>query len=266
MSTLKNPVDILKLLPKTNCRKCKAPTCLAFAAMVTKSQKRLEDCPYLDTETLAGFDLDIEHHKSWDREMGSALDSLKEKVAGLDFGLAAERTDGALTGAGLTINCLGKPFTVDRSGNISSQCHTNIWLTVPFLRYVIYCSGRELTGEWAPLRELKNGLSWAPLFGQRCEKVIKKLADEHTEFFEDMIDIFNGRMSEREFDSDISMVLHPMPRLPMLICYWKPEEEMESILNVFFDTTAEDNAGMEALYYLGAGMARMFENITRTHT
>jgi CO dehydrogenase/acetyl-CoA synthase gamma subunit (corrinoid Fe-S protein) len=50
MSTLNNPVEILKLLNKSNCRECHEATCLAFAAAVFKGRKRLQDCPHLDKE------------------------------------------------------------------------------------------------------------------------------------------------------------------------------------------------------------------------
>ena len=41
-------IEILKLLPKTNCRMCGAPTCMVFAAKMTEGVKVVEDCPPLD--------------------------------------------------------------------------------------------------------------------------------------------------------------------------------------------------------------------------
>lgn len=38
-------VEILKLLPKTNCRDCGLPTCLVFATQVAEGAKGPEDCP-----------------------------------------------------------------------------------------------------------------------------------------------------------------------------------------------------------------------------
>ena len=42
--------DILKLLPKTNCRECGQPTCMVFASLVTKGVKGPNDCPPLDVQ------------------------------------------------------------------------------------------------------------------------------------------------------------------------------------------------------------------------
>jgi ArsR family metal-binding transcriptional regulator len=41
--------EILKLLPKTNCRECGQTTCMVFASMVSDGAKGAKDCPPLDT-------------------------------------------------------------------------------------------------------------------------------------------------------------------------------------------------------------------------
>lgn len=43
-------IEILKRLPKTNCRECGEATCMVFAARVAESAKGPEDCPPLETE------------------------------------------------------------------------------------------------------------------------------------------------------------------------------------------------------------------------
>jgi ArsR family metal-binding transcriptional regulator len=52
-------LDILKLLPRTNCKDCGLQSCMAFAAELIEGNKRLEDCPYLledeNAEALQGL-------------------------------------------------------------------------------------------------------------------------------------------------------------------------------------------------------------------
>jgi acetyl-CoA decarbonylase/synthase complex subunit gamma len=43
-------VEIFKLLPKTNCKKCGFPTCLAFAMKLAQGQVELEKCPDISEE------------------------------------------------------------------------------------------------------------------------------------------------------------------------------------------------------------------------
>ena len=45
--------EILKLLPKTNCRKCGQPTCMVFAAQMAEGGKGVEDCPELQEPQLS---------------------------------------------------------------------------------------------------------------------------------------------------------------------------------------------------------------------
>ena len=43
-------IEILKLLPKTNCTECGQPTCMVFAAQVAEGAKGPEDCPPLNDD------------------------------------------------------------------------------------------------------------------------------------------------------------------------------------------------------------------------
>jgi len=43
-------LDIYKLLPKTNCKKCGRPTCLAFAMQLAQKKANLTDCPDVSNE------------------------------------------------------------------------------------------------------------------------------------------------------------------------------------------------------------------------
>lgn len=43
-------MEVLKRLPKTNCRECGAPTCMVFAAQVVEGAKGPDNCPPLNGE------------------------------------------------------------------------------------------------------------------------------------------------------------------------------------------------------------------------
>jgi len=43
-------MQIYKLLPKTNCKDCGLPTCMAFAMQIAAKQKALTDCPHVSDE------------------------------------------------------------------------------------------------------------------------------------------------------------------------------------------------------------------------
>jgi hypothetical protein len=265
MAQPNSPMEIFKLLEKSNCRQCNEPTCLAFAAEVFKGQRQLDECPHLDRDIVAYYGGKTGKQTSTEQNMEESVEQLKGQIATVDLASSAQRLEARFADGKLTIKVLGKDFSVDSKGNLSSDIHIHPWVTIPILSYIIDCAGTSVSGKWVPFRELKKGKTWYRLFGQRCEKPLKKVADTYTDLFEDMIHIFNGRQVENHYAADISLVLHPLPKMPILICYWRPEDGLESSLHIFFDSTAEDNLRIESIYALGAGLVRMFERIAIRH-
>jgi hypothetical protein len=265
MTELKNPMEIFKLLNKSNCRKCAEKTCLAFAAAVFKGQRRLGECPDLDADMIARYEDKIEKYPTQEDQQAVVLEKMKQKIAGMDLKQAAERVGGVYSDNRLTLKVFGKDFSIFQNGGFSSDIHINPWVVFPLGSYILNCKGIPLTGQWVPFRELKNSQSWHNFFHKQCESALKKIADTYPDLFEDLIHIFNGVKVKTAYEADISLVLHPLPKVPLLICYWKPEAELASDLNLFFDSSAADNMGIEAIYYLGAGIVRMFGKLAIRH-
>ncbi|MCU0602860.1 MAG: acetyl-CoA decarbonylase/synthase complex subunit gamma [Desulfobacterales bacterium] len=48
-------IQIFKLLPKTNCKECGVPTCLAFAMNLASGKAELDSCPYVSPEARAAL-------------------------------------------------------------------------------------------------------------------------------------------------------------------------------------------------------------------
>ncbi|MDY6906597.1 MAG: DUF3786 domain-containing protein [Thermodesulfobacteriota bacterium] len=265
MPAIKTTMDAFKLLDKSNCRACNEKTCLAFAAAVFQGKKPLSDCPKLDKDVLEAYGGDIEKPRTMADEQEEALEALKQMVGNTDLASAAERTGGRYTGDRLTLKVFGKDFSVDKNGRLYSDIHINPWVAAPLLNYILNCSGIPVKGEWVPFRELENGRAMHGLFNQRCEKPLKKVADAYPQLFEDLMDIFNGKAVDSHQDADIALSLYPLPKVPMLICYWQPEDGIESGLQLFFDVTAEQNCGIEGIYALGTGLVQMFEKLAQRH-
>lgn len=59
---------------------------------------------------------------------------------------------------------------------------------------------------------------------------------------------------------------HAWFTLPLLVCYWRSEDGMESQLHLFFDDTAERILPVESLFTMATGIVRMLERIMYRHT
>ena len=260
-----NAMEIFKLLDKSNCRECGQKTCLAFAAAVFMGQKKIDRCPKLDRETIERYRGQTGQRHTVEQDRDETMRKLQSKVAGIDLADAAKRIGADFSGDKLTLKVLGKNFSVDTRGNLHADIHINPWVAIPVFSYVLYGKGQAASGNWASFRELKDGKERYPLFQKRCEEPMKKVADTYTELFDDLVHIFSGKQVEEQFESDISVVLHPLPRVPLMICYWLPEDGLESSLNLFFDKFADDNLDIGSVFSLGAGLAQMFEKLALRH-
>ncbi len=265
MTQFKNAMEIFKLLEKSNCKKCEMPTCLAFAAAVFKGQKQLDQCPQLDPEIVKQHSGQQSKQSQLEIDQEAALAELKSKVAAIDLEEAARRIDAPFDADRLTLRIMGKEFRIDRQGNLYSDIHIHEWVTGPVLSYILYSKGVAEAQQWVPMRELPHGPDWAQFFEHRCEKQMKRVADIYPALFEDMVHLFNGEKVSNHYQADISLVLRPLPKIPLLICYWKPEDGLASNLNLFFDANSEENLPIESIWTLGAGLVQMFEKIAIRH-
>ena len=265
MPSPKNAMEIFKLLDASNCRECGEKTCLAFAGAVFQGQRKLADCPKLDQETILRFAPEPEDQNTSEPGRDAYLQKLRKEIAACNLASAAERIGATFLGSRLTLKVLGKDFGVDTRGNLYADIHINPWVVIPFLSYVLYGKGLPVSGNWVSFRELADGQERHALFQKRCEEPMKRVADIYTHLFDDLVHIFSGKQVEEQFESDISVVLHPLPRVPIMICYWRPEEGLESSLNLFFDDTADKNLDIGSIFTLATGLAQMFSKLALRH-
>jgi len=258
-------MEIFKLLNGSNCRECNENSCLAFAVAVFKEKKPIHACPYLDKEVIDRYGGAIDKPNTIDEYKAEAIELLKQKISLIDLSEAAKRLGAQFSDNKLTLKIFGKDFSIDTKGSISSEIHINAYMAVPVLNYILNGSGKSPNGNWITFRELNGGPSRYAHFQQCCEKPLKRVADTYTDLFKDMLEIFDGKQIVSHIDSDVSIVLYPLPLFPIMVCYWKPEDGLESNLYIYFDSTSDDNLDIESIYTLNEGLALMFKKIALRH-
>jgi len=258
------PLEIYKLLPQNNCKCCMLPSCLAFAAAVVGGQKRLSDCPDLSKESIEKLSATLQKRSTMEPQQAEFVDRLFKKIAKIDLAVVARERGASYANGVITISSLGKEFHVESGGQMKSSCHIIPWVQAPILSYICNDNHQQISGQWISFREIKGGIDWRGLFQSRCETPLKLLADSHPELFGDLIDLFLGQTVEG-FDADIALVLHPLPHIPICICYQAADGDLESDLNIFFDRCCAVNLHIKSLYTLCAGLVKMFEQIAVHH-
>jgi len=259
-----NPLSIFRHLEQSNCRECGEKTCLAFAAAVAIGQRPLAACPRLSAVAKAAL-TDVLPPAPASQHGEEHLAELRAKLPAIDLAEAAERCGGQYGNGWLTLSILGKPCACDQNGNLRTQLHLNPWLLSPFFSYIIGCAGREPTGKWLSFRDLAGGMDRYPHFRKGAEEVMREVADRQTSLFADLAVIFSAKKQPPHLGADVSVLLLPLPKLPLLLSYWRADEDIASELHIHVDETAGDNLDIDSIHNLGVGMATMFRRLAARH-
>jgi len=257
-------LDVYKILPKTNCRKCLLPSCLAFAAATVAGSKKLTDCPDLDRDSIAGFSARYQDPGVKEVNQAEFIDKLREKIAVTDLEKVAPLIGATVKGNTIIISSLGKDFILDQQGRMTSECHIIPWVLAPLLSYITHKTHTDITGNWISFREIKGGIEWQGLFTSRCEEPLRKLADDNPGLLTDLIDLFMGKTIDW-YQADIALILYPLPKIPILICYQAPEGDLQSKLTIFFDACCSTNLHIKSIFTLCSGLVQMFAKIAEHH-
>ena len=104
------PIEIYKILNKSNCGDCGLKTCFAFASLGSQGERNISHCPHLADKIKNSCSEKIGTKKSFEEEREGMLVDFERKVAGIDFTKAAKVLGGETKDDVLIIKCLGKNF------------------------------------------------------------------------------------------------------------------------------------------------------------
>ena len=263
-------MDLFRHLPRSNCRECGLPTCMAFAALAIKGERPVGDCPHVDPAEVSHLVASPDQGGGpLEAERQELLRSLIEDVRGVDFPSVAERIGAFMNGDRIAVRVLGRIFELDPAGGLHSLSHINPWVHLPVLRYVAVGAGEPLAGELVRFADLEGARDWAHYFSHRCEGALRTIADRDPELFGDVLGLFS-ESDLREGSpviatADQVFTLRPLPRVLIKVAYWREEGEFEPNLVLLFDRSDEKNLGVEGVYWLTTGIIEMVRRIVSRH-
>ena len=186
-------VDLYRdVLPKTNCRDCGFPTCLAFAAKVVSEKHPLGNCPHIAADLLARCEIELAEQyaqgKWLKKDMAEdALQWAKSKAASLAVEDLPARIGGELIRIGAE-TVLRLPYfnghlhiigtTVIRADGSELTRYEQVFI----LNHLAQGGSRQPSGRWKGFIEFPNTVS---------KMVSMKSAVE-----EPLIERFSGRKEE----------------------------------------------------------------------
>lgn len=248
-------LEIFRLLPRTNCGKCRYGRCMPLAVALATGEAGPDECPELTPESraeLAQGEGEGDWRRALIRELAREVSALS--LAGSAPGLGADIRDGCLS-----LTCLGVRYLVHPDGTVASEAPLHPWQEILILHYVRTGGGGPPAGRWVSFADLRNGLVKSTSFQRECVEPLRQLFGREPDHLAPALEGLGGRRQEGQ-DAPVAWVVPALPRVPLLLLYWPPEEEFDAKFSVLFDASADRFLDVESLTFLTEGLVRALES------
>lgn len=261
-------LELLKMLPRTNCGDCGYLTCMAFATHVLREGVAPATCPYFDPQKLArvedvlreqeagGITAFPEHFVSAKKHVVSKIQDYDLQELAPFLGAEFILREGKEF---LVIPLLGRRYAVtkDEVDPLDGGQH-DVWEHVLLYNYIAQACREPLQENWVAMGELPGALAKKKAFEEGCED---KIAAAFTGRLEELKMVLRrlGLFSPpKETNAEFHAVFHPLPKIPFLLYFWDEDREdgFPAKVKILFDATVLCYLDIESLVFLGEKTAQ----------
>jgi hypothetical protein len=258
-----NPYQFLHHTPGSNCGDCGWPTCLAFAAAVTKAGVRADRCPHLKSEglppeLLRGANAEKDALEHGEEERNTALAThLRSKMQGLDFSDLAPRLGVnwyAEEPDFLSFSFLNRPVRLGEAGVFVDEGQpADPRDQILLYNYVaIGCAGqaRKPNNTWLGMESLPNSISKIRTLATYCEERLAERFSTRLPQFATCCTQIGGQPATKQ-SADAAFKVSVLPCVPLLILFWEaePDDGFAAKVKVLFDQHVLDFLDLESLVF-----------------
>ncbi|MEN8211941.1 MAG: DUF3786 domain-containing protein [Thermodesulfobacteriota bacterium] len=260
-----------KILPRTNCKECGFPTCIAFAGMVVSEKHPLKNCPHIKPELLedAQKELDEQYKQGkWlKKDMAQeALAYAKEQTASMKAEDIALRLGGKLVSI-QGIDQIKLPYfnkhifisndkVIDDSGKeLTRNEQTFVYI------HVARGGIKEPTGNMKSFKEFPNTVSKIVSMKSYVEDPLKKAFTANVDKLRTACKNFGGKDVITQYDScDLAFYFQVFPKIPVTLLFWDEDEGFEADVKLLFDETIIEQLDIESIVFLSEYLGKMLIN------
>ena len=268
-------VDLyVKILPRTNCRDCGFPTCIAFAGKVVSEKLPLRHCPHIPEDLLEPARAELEEQyrqgKWLKKDMAAeALGLAREKACAMSLEQITGRIggvleDGKAKGPFHGIPHIRLPYfkdnlliTLDRVADSSGRDLSRNEQTFVFIHMA---AGGEAdpTGNLKSLKEFPNTVSKIVSMRDHVEEPIKKRFSGRTEALAERCrDIGGVDVGNRYESPDLAFQFRVFPKVYVTLLFWDENEGFEPDAKLMFDETITGHMDIEAMMFMSEHLATL---------
>jgi hypothetical protein len=261
-------VDLYRdILPKTNCKDCGYPACLAFASIVVSEKLPLSQCPHLDPQIVAKCQQELDEQyaagKWLKRDMAQdALVWAKERAASMHIENLPERIGGTLKKQGdediLELpyfkDCIviGKDGIAMKNGSALTR-----WEQVFIYNHLAQGGSSLPTGKWKGLEEIPNTISKMKSMKSHVEEPIAEKFRGRVSELRKAARFLGGIDKAGKLSADAAFLFRPLPKIPVMLLFWDAEEGFDARAKLLFDETVTEHLDIESILFLSERLREM---------
>lgn len=157
------------------------------------------------------------------------------------------------------VKLLSDEYTVDINNqsvmSLSCNVKASDYIAILVLHYLIkkITGLPKLTQNWISFQELDGGKGYYPTFKKR---VIDPIVRKYAKSPESLLTLVERFPAKSVQIGDFSVALETFPQIPVLITFWKPDEEFSAEANVLFDASIKETFVTEDIVVLAEFVAR----------
>ncbi|MBN2332270.1 MAG: DUF3786 domain-containing protein [Deltaproteobacteria bacterium] len=261
-------LELLKMLPRTNCGACGYSTCMAFATHVLREGEKPSKCCHFEAEKLARVEAILKAQEeggitAFPGHFVSARKHVISKIQDYDLEelapfLGAEygERDGR---PGLVINLLQRRYevTLDEVVPVDGP-QEDVWEHVLLYNYIAGACREPLKGNWVAMGELPGALAKQKGFGEGCEEKIAAGFGGRLPALKQALGHLGAVSPPMDTNAEFHAVFYPLPRVPFLLYFWDEDRDdgFPAKVKILFDATVLCYLDIESLVFLGEKTAQ----------
>ncbi|MDR3089462.1 MAG: DUF3786 domain-containing protein [Desulfobulbaceae bacterium] len=262
-------VDLYKsVLPRTNCRDCGFPTCLAFAGKVVSEQYPLKNCPHIPADLLANSEAELaaQYAKGLWLRRDMAADALKwarQRAASLDLKDLPARLGGEIV-AGANGPELRLPYFTDflriNGAAIRREDGRELgrYEQVFILNHLAQGGWRGPTGAWKGFIEFPNTVSKAVTMKKSVEEPLAARFAGKTEALRQRAEMIGAvALTIADSQAHVSLLFTPLPRIPLALLFWDGGDDFAAQARLMFDETVTEHLDIESIIFLSERLRQL---------
>jgi len=268
-------VDLYKdILPKTNCKDCGFPTCLAFAGMVVSEKHPIENCPHLPADVVETCKSELKEQYSsgkWlKRDMADdALKWARQRSASMKMEDLPDRIGGRLIKKEGSV-FLELPyftgFIIISQDSITRKDGSDLtrWEQVFIYNHLAQGGSKLPSGKWKGFVEFPNTVSKMKSMKEHVEKpLIQRFKGNPGELLTAAKQLGGIDMTDEIPSADLALFFRPLPRIPLMLMFWDEDlkDDFDAEVKLLFDESILDHLDIESIMFLSERLRQLLGEV-----